>query len=505
MQKTVVELSHINKTFPGVKALDDVSFDLRSGEVMALLGENGAGKSTLMKILSGVYTRDSGSVKIFDEEVGDLTPKKAQELGVAIIHQELNMCAHLSVAENIFLGREKVKGLLLSSHEMNNEAKKVLQRLNIDIDPETIVGDLAVSKQQMIEIAKALSANARVLIMDEPTSALTSKEIDDLFVIIHKLRNEGCAIVYISHRLEELQHVVDRVTIMRDGKFITCGDFADFTMNEIIANMVGREIKEKFPRVQCPVGDTILKVEHLNAGRMVRDICFELHVGEIVGIAGLMGAGRTETTRALFGADASESGTVTLDGKPIAIHCPADAIRAGIVLAPEDRKKDGLCTKLSIRENIALPNLDILCNKLGVVNRKKEHEMALKAQQDLSIKMPGAEVDAGSLSGGNQQKVVVAKWLARNSRVVIFDEPTRGIDVAAKVEIYNLMNELKQNGIGVLFVSSEMPEVLGIADRILVMCDGRITGELDPAKTTQNEVLEYATRFESKFSKPQLA
>jgi len=505
MQKTVVALSHINKTFPGVKALDDVSFDLRSGEVMALLGENGAGKSTLMKILSGVYTRDSGSVKIFDEEVGDLTPKKAQELGVAIIHQELNMCAHLSVAENIFLGREKVKGLLLSSHEMNKEAEKVLQRLNINIDPETIVGDLAVSKQQMIEIAKALSANARILIMDEPTSALTSKEIDDLFVIIHKLRNEGCAIVYISHRLEELQHVVDRVTIMRDGKFITSGNFTDFTMNEIIANMVGREIKEKFPRVQCPVGDTILKVEHLNAGRMVRDICFELHAGEIVGIAGLMGAGRTETTRALFGADASESGTVTLDGKPVAIHCPADAIRAGIVLAPEDRKKDGLCTKLSIRENIALPNLDLLCNKFGVVNRKKEHEMAQKAQQDLSIKMAGAEVDAGSLSGGNQQKVVVAKWLARNSRVVIFDEPTRGIDVAAKVEIYNLMNELKQNGIGVLFVSSEMPEVLGIADRILVMCDGRITGELDPAKTTQNEVLEYATRFESKISKPQLA
>ncbi|MDD2993476.1 MAG: sugar ABC transporter ATP-binding protein [Pygmaiobacter sp.] len=505
MQKTVVQLSHINKTFPGVKALDDVSFDLRSGEVMALLGENGAGKSTLMKILSGVYMRDSGSVKIFDEEVGDLTPKKAQELGVAIIHQELNMCAHLSVAENIFLGREKVKGILLSSHEMNEEAKKVLQRLNINIDPETIVGDLAVSKQQMIEIAKALSTNARILIMDEPTSALTSKEIDDLFVIIHKLRNEGCAIVYISHRLEELQHVVDRVTIMRDGKFITSGNFADFTMNEIIANMVGREIKEKFPRVQCPVGDTILKVEHLNAGRMVRDISFELHAGEIVGIAGLMGAGRTETTRALFGADVSESGTVTLDGKPVAIHCPADAIRAGIVLAPEDRKKDGLCTKLSIRENIALPNLDLLCNKFGVVNRKKEHEMAQKAQQDLAIKMAGAEVDAGSLSGGNQQKVVVAKWLARNSRVVIFDEPTRGIDVAAKVEIYNLMNELKQNGIGVLFVSSEMPEVLGIADRILVMCDGRITGELDPAKTTQNEVLEYATRFESKFSKPQLA
>lgn len=505
MQETIVELSHINKTFPGVKALDDVSFDLRSGEVMALLGENGAGKSTLMKVLSGVYTRDSGSMKIFGQEVGDLTPRKAQELGVAIIHQELNMCAHLSVAENIFLGREKTKGVLLSSREMNREAQAVLDRLNINIDPETVVGDLAVSKQQMVEIAKALSTNARILIMDEPTSALTSKEIDDLFVIIHKLRDEGCGIVYISHRLEELQHVVDRVTIMRDGKFITSGNFADFTMDEIISNMVGREIKEKFPRVQCEVGRTILQVKHLNAGRMVRDINFELREGEIVGVAGLMGAGRTETTRALFGVDQKDSGEVVLDGKPVVIRRPEDAIRAGIVLAPEDRKKDGLCTKLSIRENIALPNLDILCSKLGVVDRKKEREMAAKAQKDLSIKMPSAEVDAGSLSGGNQQKVVVAKWLARNSRVVVFDEPTRGIDVAAKVEIYNLMNELKKAGIGVLFVSSEMPEVMGISDRIIVMCDGRITGELDPHKTTQNEILEYATRFESKIAKPQLA
>ncbi|MBC5581823.1 sugar ABC transporter ATP-binding protein [Anaerofilum sp. BX8] len=505
MQETIVELSHINKTFPGVKALDDVSFDLRSGEVMALLGENGAGKSTLMKVLSGVYTRDSGSMKIFGQEVGDLTPRKAQELGVAIIHQELNMCAHLSVAENIFLGREKTKGVLLSSREMNREARAVLDRLNINIDPETVVGDLAVSKQQMVEIAKALSTNARILIMDEPTSALTSKEIDDLFVIIHKLRDEGCGIVYISHRLEELQHVVDRVTIMRDGKFITSGNFADFTMDEIISNMVGREIKEKFPRVQCEVGRTILQVKHLNAGRMVRDINFELREGEIVGVAGLMGAGRTETTRALFGVDQKDSGEVVLDGKPVVIRRPEDAIRAGIVLAPEDRKKDGLCTKLSIRENIALPNLDILCSKLGVVDRKKEREMAAKAQKDLSIKMPSAEVDAGSLSGGNQQKVVVAKWLARNSRVVVFDEPTRGIDVAAKVEIYNLMNELKKAGIGVLFVSSEMPEVMGISDRIIVMCDGRITGELDPHKTTQNEILEYATRFESKIAKPQLA
>lgn len=493
MQETIVELAHISKLFPGVKALDDVSFNLRSGEVMALLGENGAGKSTLMKILSGVYTRDEGEVTIFGQQIGDLTPKKAQELGVAIIHQELNMCQHLTVAENIFLGREKTHAGVLSSKQMNEQAAAVLGRMNIQIDPETVVGDLAVSKQQMVEIAKALSTNARILIMDEPTSALTSKEIDDLFVIIHKLRDEGCGIVYISHRLEELQHIVDRVTIMRDGKFITSGNFTDFSMDEIIANMVGREIKEKFPRVQCERGRKILEVKHLNAGRMVRDVSFDLYEGEIVGIAGLMGAGRTETTRALFGVDPKDSGEVILDGKPVKIHCPMDAIRAGIVLAPEDRKKDGLCTKLSISDNIALPNLDILCNSLGVVNRKKEREMVEKARSNLSIKMASAETDAGGLSGGNQQKVVVAKWLARNSRVVIFDEPTRGIDVGAKDEIYTLLEDLAKQGKAIIVISSELPEVLRLANRIAVMAHGRIIGTLDNEEATQENIMELAT------------
>lgn len=506
MQDYIVEMEHINKTFPGVKALDDVSFNLRAGEVMALLGENGAGKSTLMKVLSGVYTRDSGTMKLFSQEITtDLTPKKAQEMGVAIIHQELNMCQHLTVAENIFLGRERTKSGVLSEREMKREAGAILGRLNIDIDPDMVVGDLAVSKQQMVEIAKALSTNARVLIMDEPTSALTSKEIDDLFVIIHKLRDEGCGIVYISHRLEELQHIVDRVTIMRDGKFITSMNFADTNMEEIIAHMVGREIKEKFPKVHCERGKKIFEVRHLNAGRMVRDVSFDLYEGEIVGIAGLMGAGRTETTRAIFGVDPKEGGEVILDGKTLDIKCPMDAIRAGLVLAPEDRKKDGLCTKLSIRENIALPNLDILCNGAGVVNAKKEREMVDRTVKNLTIKLPNAEVNAASLSGGNQQKVVVGKWLARNSRVVMFDEPTRGIDVAAKVEIYNLMNELKQNGIGVFFVSSEMPEIMGFADRIIVMCDGRVTGELMVGEATQEKVLEYATRFENKLQKDRAA
>lgn len=498
MGEYIVEVSGVSKGFPGVLALDNVSFNLKAGEVLALLGENGAGKSTLMKILSGIYEKDSGTIKVFGEEVHDMSPKKAQELGVAIIHQELNMCSHLTVAENIFLGREKTKSGILSDKEMEKQAKSILDKLNMDISPDTIVGDLAVSKQQMVEIAKALSTNAKILIMDEPTSALTSKEIDDLFRIIRQLKSEGCAIVYISHRLEELQHIVDRVTILRDGQYITSVNYADTNLEEIIANMVGREIKEKFPRVSCKKGKKIFEVKNLNAGKMVRDVSFELYEGEIVGIAGLMGAGRTETTRAIFGVDAKESGEIILDGRSITINKPMDAIKAGIVLAPEDRKKDGLCTKLSIKENIALPNLDIICDKLGIVNRKKEKAMTQKAVSDLRIKTPNMEVNAGSLSGGNQQKVVVGKWLARNSRVVIFDEPTRGIDVAAKVEIYNLMNELKKQGIGVLFVSSEMPEVMGISDKIIVMCDGKITGEMITEEATQDAILKYATSFEKK-------
>lgn len=500
MQETIVSMQGICKSFPGVKALDYVNFELRSGEVMALLGENGAGKSTLMKILSGVYTRNEGSLEIFGQQYSDMTPKQAQKAGVAIIHQELNMCKHLSVAENMFLGREKVGTFGLKNSEMEAEAKRILDDLNIDINPKQAVGDLPVSKQQMVEIAKALSVNAKILIMDEPTSALTAKEIEELFRIIHKLKADGCGIVYISHRLEELQHIVDRVTIMRDGQYITSMNFKDATMDEIIANMVGREIKEQFPRVTCEKGEKIFEVKNLNAGKLVRDINFEVYAGEIVGFAGLMGAGRTETTRAIFGVDPKESGTILIDGKEVKISCPMDAIKSGVVLAPEDRKKDGLCTKLSIKDNLTLPNLDLVCNKLSVIDPKKEAALCEKAVKDLLIKTPTVLVDAGNLSGGNQQKVVVGKWLARDSRVVIFDEPTRGIDVGAKVEIYNLMNQLKQQGIAVAFVSSELPEVMGIADRIIVMCDGRITGEVMARETSQSEILTLATTFENKMA-----
>ena len=499
MEEYIVKMEHICKTFPGVKALDDVSFNLKPGEVMALLGENGAGKSTLMKILSGVYTKDEGTILIDGKEVPIMNQKVASEKGIAIIHQELNMCHHLTIAENMFLGREPLKHGLIDTKKMNSDAKELLLKLGVDIDPTTITGELQVSKQQMVEIAKALSINAKVLIMDEPTSALTAREIDELFTIIRQLKESGCGIVYISHRLEELAHITDRVTIMRDGHYITSGNFKDFTMDEIIANMVGREIKEKYPHVDCPVGETVFEVKNLNAGRLVRDISFSVRKGELVGIAGLMGAGRTETTRAIFGADQKESGKIFVEGKEVFIRNPKDAIKNGIVLAPEDRKKDGLCIKLPVRENISLPNLDGLTGKNLVINSRKENDISQKAIKDMNIKLPHAEVNAETLSGGNQQKVVVGKWLAGNSKLVMFDEPTRGIDVAAKVEIYHLMNQLKENGIGCLFVSSELPEVIGVADRIIVMCDGRITGELSREEATQEKVLALATRFENKF------
>lgn len=496
MGEYAVSMEHVSKSFPGVKALDDVQLHVKPGEVMALLGENGAGKSTLMKILSGVYTRDEGIVKIFDQEVGDLDTKSAQELGIAIIHQELNMCQHLTVYENMFLGRELVKNGRLDVKEMCRQAKEQLEKLGIhDLDPNTVVGDLTVGRMQMVEISKALLIHAKILVMDEPSSSLSNAEITEMFRIVKELRAMGTAIIYISHRLQELHHIVDRVTIMRDGRYITEGAFTDFTMEQIIANMVGREITNQFPRDQVPRGKKILEVKNLNAGRMVQNVSFDLYEGEVLGFSGLVGAGRTETMRAIFGADPKESGEIILDGKSLIIHAPEDAIRQGIVLAPEDRKKEGLCTKLSIRENIALPNLDLICGKGGKIRKKTEDEMIEKGRNSLTIKMAGPDIEAGSLSGGNQQKVVVAKWLARDSRVVIFDEPTRGIDVAAKVEIYEIINDLKKRGIGVVIVSSEMPEVMGISDRIIVMCNGRITGEVDAREVSEETIMTFATQF----------
>ncbi|HYE83413.1 MAG TPA: sugar ABC transporter ATP-binding protein [Clostridia bacterium] len=494
MSDYLIELKGISKVFPGVKALDRVSFSLKAGEVHGLIGENGAGKSTLMKIISGIYNRDEGEYLINGNTVGDLTPKKAQELGIAIIHQELNMCQHLTVAENIFLGREKSRLGCIKQKEMNSAAEEILDRLKIDIKPDTVLRKLPVSKQQMVEIAKALSSNARILIMDEPTSALTEKEIVELFEIIRHLKSNGCAIVYISHRLEELEQIADRVSIFRDGRHIITKDYKDTGLNEIISYMVGREIKEKFPTVVCQRGDKLLEVKNL-CSCIINNVSFDLFQGEIIGLAGLIGAGRTELVRTLFGAEAITNGEIYLKGRRLNIKSPMDAIEAGIVLGPEDRKKEGLCTKLSIRENIGLANLDLICSWAGLVDSRKENSLAERAIEMLKIKTPSPEQTVNNLSGGNQQKIVVGKWLVRSAEVVIFDEPTRGIDVAAKVEIYNIMNDLKKQGIGVIFVSSEMPEVMCMSDRILVMCNGRITGDLVSREATQDEILRCATQY----------
>ena len=493
MNETIVSMQGICKSFPGVKALDNVHFELRSGEVMALLGENGAGKSTLMKILSGVYTRDSGTVEIFGKSYDDLTPKQAQQLGVAIIHQELNMCPHLNVAENMFLGREKMKGGLVDHRAMEAEAKRILDDLRISISPTETVGNLPVSKQQMVEIAKALSINARVLIMDEPTSALTAKEIDELFRIIRKLRDNGCGIVYISHRLEELQHIVDRVTIMRDGQYITSMNFKETTMDEIITNMVGREIKEQFPRVECQKGQKIFEVRNLNAGRMVRNINFELYAGEIVGFAGLMGAGRTEMAMTIFGAmEGKKTGTVTLFGEKVDIHSPADAISRGIALVTEDRKAQGLLLAQTVSDNIVLASLRKLCH-MGVVDVNLQYFFAKQYVKEIGIKVPSLNAEVRSLSGGNQQKVVLAKWLMTEPKILILDEPTRGIDVGAKYEIYTIMMDLAAKGFSIIMISSELPEIMGMSDRVLVMHEGAVSGTVLHEDMTQERIMRLAT------------
>ncbi|GHV85101.1 putative ribose/galactose/methyl galactoside import ATP-binding protein 1 [Spirochaetia bacterium] len=498
MDKELLRVEHITKAFSGVLALQDVGFDLQAGEVHALLGENGAGKSTLMKIISGVYTRDSGNMVINGQNIAhDLTPHSAQEMGVGIIHQELNLCPHLTVAENIFLNREFSHAAgILNQKKQNFEAKQYLNQLNLNIDPATPTNRLPVSKQQMVEICKTLSMNANIVIMDEPTSALTEKEIEDLFSVIALLKQQGKGIIYISHRLEELSRIVDRVTILRDGRFVRTLNFADTNLPEIINLMVGRSLTDKFPRIETPRGNKVLEVKNISSsyGVGVKNVSFDLYKGEILAFAGLMGAGRTETVRAISGADKMSAGEVILNGKSVKIKSPKDAIDMGLFCAPEDRKRDGLCVRMTLVENITLPNLDFV-SKFGVIMNKVEGEKSKEMVKSLRIKTPSITQYVRNLSGGNQQKVVVGKWLMRGAQVVIFDEPTRGIDVASKIEIYNIINDLKRNGIGVMFVSSELPEVLGMSDRIIVMCNGKVTKELVTKDTNQEEILHYATQY----------
>jgi ribose transport system ATP-binding protein len=481
----------IRKTFPGVVALDGVDLEVRAGEVHVLLGENGAGKSTLMKILSGSQGKDSGEIRVDGRLVEIEGPRHAQQLGIRTIYQELNLVPSLSAAANIFLGREPGRFGLLDRRAAEKEAARLLGELGVTVDPSRPVRELGIAHQQMVEVAKALSEESRILVMDEPTSALTSTEIEQLFATIDRLRARGTSIIYISHRLEEVARIGDRVTVMRDGRRVTTLPARTTPIPELVRLMADREVGEHYPRRRGTPGDELLRVEHLTRGRFVRDVSFVLRRGEILGITGLLGAGRTELARTLIGAERADSGTVALKGQAVAIRHPKDALAHGLGLVPEDRKTQGLVLGLSVERNVALPNTRRL-SSWGVVTAGREGALAGRWVTDMRIKTPHLLQPARLLSGGNQQKVVLAKWLAADVDVLIVDEPTRGIDVPAKIEIYDLMNRLTAEGKGILMISSELPELLGMSDRVLVMREGRVVAERDATGTTQSELLAYA-------------
>ncbi|MCR5054473.1 MAG: sugar ABC transporter ATP-binding protein [Lachnospiraceae bacterium] len=495
MGEVILTMNDIDKSFPGVHALDHVHFDVNRGEVHALMGENGAGKSTLMKVLTGIYTKDSGSIIYEGKEVEFHNAREAQDAGVVIVHQELNMVGHLTVAQNIFIGREFKKGIMIDDKKMNEEAKKLFERLNIDIDPTATMSDLTVGKQQMCEIAKAISHEAKVIVFDEPSAALTEAEIQELFKIIRDLREQNLGIVYISHRMDEIKVITDRVTVMRDGGYVGTLITNECTKDDIINMMVGRVIYEepKTKSMVAPDAPVVLKVSHLNAGKMVQDVSFELRKGEILGFSGLMGAGRTETARAIFGADPKESGEIFVNGQKVEINTPEDAVKAGIGYLSEDRKRYGVVVQKTVAENSTLATMDRYVKGI-FINKKAEHEITQKYVDSLATKTPSVDQLVVNLSGGNQQKVVIAKWLVRDCEILIFDEPTRGIDVGAKNEIYKLMNKLAAEGKSIIMISSEMTEILRMSDRIVVMCEGKVTGELGIEEVTQEKIMNLATR-----------
>ncbi len=494
MEELLVRMEGIQKYFPGVHALNNCSFELRKGEVHALVGENGAGKSTLMKVLTGLYQKDGGTIWYKGRELDISSPREAQRLGLGIIHQELNMLPHLTVAENIYIGREYKKGPFIDIKRTNNEARRLLESLNINIDPEIRIQDLTVAKQQMIEIAKALSFKSEVLVMDEPTAALTDSEIDSLFKFIAQLKAQGVGIVYISHRLEELKKITDRITVMRDGQYVNTVKTQEVGIPEIIQMMVGRVIYEE-PKSHSMVPEDApvsLEVRNINSTQ-VKNVSFQLKKGEILGISGLMGAGRTETARLIFGADPMTSGEIYIDGKPVDIKAPYDAVNNGIGYLSEDRKRFGLALGLSVSENAVLSSLEKF-SQIGLVKDREVDEVTGDYIEKINIKTPSAAQLVKNLSGGNQQKVVLAKWLIKNCSILIFDEPTRGIDVGAKSEIYKLMNDLVHEGKSIIMISSEMPELLRMSDRVAVMCEGRMTGVLDISEATQEKIMTLATQ-----------
>ncbi|ADU35650.1 sugar ABC transporter ATP-binding protein [Variovorax paradoxus] len=496
----IVTIRDLCKSFAGVRALDKAQFDLRPGEVHALMGENGAGKSTLMKVLAGVYSKDSGEVLIDGQPVDIASPRAAQALGIGIIHQELNLMNHLSAAQNIFIGREPRGrfGFFIDEEAMRAETQRIFDRMNLRLDPHTPVGELTVAKQQMVEIAKALSFDSRVLIMDEPTAALNNEEVADLFRIIGQLKSQGVAIVYISHKMDELKRIADRVTVMRDGQYIATVSMADTPMDSLIAMMVGRqltEVENDFPDTSD--NEIVLEARGITRGAMVRDASFVLRRGEILGFAGLMGAGRTELARAVFGADPIDAGEVFVRGKRVSIRSPEDAVSHGIGYLSEDRKHFGLATGMDVETNIALPSMKKFVS-MGVFIDQAAIEAAGKRYvKQLNIKTPSVHQQVRLLSGGNQQKIVIAKWLLRDCSVLFFDEPTRGIDVGAKAEIYRLLNELAAEGKAIVIISSELPEILRVSHRVLVMCEGRITGELTGREASQEKIMQLATRREA--------
>lgn len=499
----LIEINNVDKHFPGVYALKKVCFDLNAGEVHALMGENGAGKSTLMKILSGVYHRDSGSISLNGVEIHPTTPRAAQDLGISIIHQELSLMNDLGAAQNIFIGREPRNRLgLLDEKALNHQASEIFTRMNLNLDPTTLVADLTIAKQQMVEIAKALSFKSKVLIMDEPTAALNEAETTDLFTIIKQLKSEGVGIIYISHKMDELKQIADRVTVMRDGEYVGTKEAKNTPISDIITMMVGREIENTHTNIpKLSQVKPALEVSNLNRGRDIRHISFEVRQGEILGFAGLMGSGRTEVARAIFGADKIDSGSVKVHGKICRIRSPYDAVHAGIGYLSEDRKRFGLATTLDVRTNIAISSLKRFSSLLGVIDEKSLQITAQESIEKLAIRTPSDQQEVRFLSGGNQQKVVVAKWLLRHCDILIFDEPTRGIDVGAKAEIYKLLEQLIAQGRAIIVISSELPEIMRLSHRIAVMCEGRLTGILPGGqKTTQEDIMHLATQREEAYT-----
>jgi ribose transport system ATP-binding protein len=489
----LLEMRGITKRFPGVTALDGVDFELERGEVHVILGENGAGKSTLIKMLSGAYQPDEGEILLDGRSVHVSSATVAQSVGISTIYQEFNLVPQLTVAENIFLGRQPRRlGLVVDRRRMNSDARKLLERIEVRVDPDVLVSALGVAQRQMIEIAKALSLDARILIMDEPTASLSGQEVERLFEIVRGLKKDGAGIIFISHHLEEVAEIGDRVTVLRDGKFVDRVP-AGTDPSELVRMMVGRSIEEQFPRRKPEVGDVLLEVKNLSGEGVLYDISFQVRAGEVVGIAGIVGAGRTELARAIFGADPVDSGEVWVRGQRIEHMGPREAKRHGIGFITEDRQRQGIVPPLSVAENLNLASLG-KSTSAGLVDRGRQRRQAEKMIEDLGIRTPGPEQEVRYLSGGNQQKVVIGKWLLADSKVLIMDEPTRGIDVGARVEIYELMNELTQEGAGILMISSDLPEVLGMSDRILVMRGGRITGELSTEEATQERIMALATQ-----------